>query len=63
MNFDRNTIIGFVVMMVLLFGYIFFTQQQSGALEAEKKRIADSTAIVEAAKKKAADAQAKREAA
>jgi YidC/Oxa1 family membrane protein insertase len=63
MNLDRNTIIGFVVMMALLFGYIFFTQRQSGALEAEKKRIADSTAIVEAAKKKAADEQAKRQAA
>jgi YidC/Oxa1 family membrane protein insertase len=63
MNLDRNTIIGFVVMMALLFGYIFFTQRQSGALEAEKKRIADSTQVVNAAKKKAADEQAKRQAA
>jgi YidC/Oxa1 family membrane protein insertase len=63
MNFDRNTIIGFAAMMVLLFGYIFFTQRQSGALEAEKKRIADSTAVVNAAKKKSAEEQAKKQAA
>lgn len=55
MNFDRNTIIGFVAMMVLLFGYIFFTQRQQGALEAEKQRAADSIAKVEAAKRKLVD--------
>ncbi len=55
MNFDRNTIIGFVAMMVLLFGYIFFTQRQQGALEAEKQRAADSIAQVEAAKRKLVD--------
>lgn len=59
MNFDRNTIIGFVAMMVLLFGYIFFTQRQQGALEADKKRIADSVAQVEAIKRKAAEEKAK----
>jgi YidC/Oxa1 family membrane protein insertase len=58
MNFDRNTIIGFVLMMVLLFGYIFFTQQQQGDLEKQKQRIADSVAIVEAAKKKLAQTKA-----
>jgi len=63
MNFDRNTIIGFVAMMVLLFGYIFFTQRQQGALEADKKRIADSVAVVEAAKKKKAEAVAQQQAA
>ncbi|QNA43271.1 membrane protein insertase YidC [Lacibacter sediminis] len=55
MNFDRNTIIGFAAMMVLLFGYIFFTQRQQGALEAEKQKTADSLAKVEAAKKKLVD--------
>ncbi len=55
MNFDRNTIIGFVVMMALLFGYIFFTQRQQGALEAEKQRAADSLARIETAKKKLVD--------
>ncbi len=64
MNFDRNTIIGFVAMMVLLFGYIFFTQRQQGALEAEKQRAADSLAKVEAAKRKLIDtAVAKQQAA
>ena len=55
MNFDRNTIIGFVAMMALLFGYIYFTQRQQGALEAEKQRTADSLAKVEAAKRKLVD--------
>lgn len=55
MNFDRNTIIGFVVMMALLFGYIYFTQQQQGALEKEKQRAADSIAKIEAAKRKLVD--------
>ncbi len=55
MNFDRNTIIGFVAMMALLFGYIFFTQRQQGALEAEKQQTADSLAKVEAAKRKLVD--------
>lgn len=55
MNFDKNTIIGFVVMMVLLFGYIFFTQRQQGALLKEKQHAADSIARIEAAKKKTID--------
>ena len=55
MNFDRNTIIGFVLMMVLLFGYIFFTNRQQTALQKEKKQVADSIAAAEAAKKKVAD--------
>ncbi len=58
MNFDRNTIIGFVAMMALLFGYIYFTQRQQGALEKEKQRVADSIAKVEAAKRKLVDTTA-----
>ncbi|MEJ8820332.1 membrane protein insertase YidC [Lacibacter sp. H407] len=58
MNFDRNTIIGFVAMMALLFGYIYFTQRQQGALEAEKQQTADSLAKVEAAKRKLIDTTA-----
>lgn len=58
MNFDRNTIIGFVAMMALLFGYIYFTQRQQGALEAEKLQTADSLAKVEAAKRKLVDTTA-----
>jgi YidC/Oxa1 family membrane protein insertase len=55
MNFDRNTIIGFALMMVLLFGYIFFTNKQQSALQKEKQRAADSVAAVQAAKKKVID--------
>jgi YidC/Oxa1 family membrane protein insertase len=55
MNFDRNTIIGFVAMMVLLFGYIFFTNRQQMALQKEKQQAADSVAKVEAARKKITD--------
>lgn len=58
MNFDRNTIIGFVAMMVLLFGYIFFTQKQQAAneqLTLQKKKTEDSLALIEAKKKKAVD--------
>jgi len=61
MNFDRNTIIGFVVMMALLFGYIFFTQRQQGALQAEKQRAADSLAQIETAKKKLVDTVAQKQ--
>lgn len=55
MNFDKNTVIGFVILMVLLFGYIFFTQQQQATLMKEKQRIADSVARVEQLKKKVQD--------
>lgn len=55
MNFDRNTIIGFVAMMALLFGYIYFTQRQQGDLEKEKQRATDSIAKIEAAKNKLVD--------
>jgi YidC/Oxa1 family membrane protein insertase len=36
MNLDRNTIIGFVLLMILLFGYIFVTNQQQAAYLKEK---------------------------
>ena len=55
MNFDKNTVIGFVILMVLLFGYIFFTQQQQATLMKEKQRVADSVARVEQLKKKVQD--------
>jgi YidC/Oxa1 family membrane protein insertase len=42
-------------MMVLLFGYIFFTNRQQSALEAEKQRAADSLAKIETAKRKLVD--------
>ena len=43
MNFDKNTIIGFVLLMILLFGYIFVTNQQQAAYMKEK-HIKDSIA-------------------
>lgn len=41
MNFDRNTIIGFVVLGLLFFGYFYFTTQDQKAYELEKAK-ADS---------------------
>jgi YidC/Oxa1 family membrane protein insertase len=52
MNFDKNTVIGFVLLMVLLFGYIFFTNKEQAAYLAEKKRAEDSIARLDAARKK-----------
>ena len=60
MNFDKNTVIGFALLMALLFGYIFFTNKEQTAYLNEKKRVEDSVARVkdsltklEAAKRKA----------
>lgn len=47
MNLDRNTTIGFVLLMVLLFGYIFVTNKQQAAYLAEKKQ-KDSLALQKA---------------
>ncbi|MBX9783798.1 MAG: membrane protein insertase YidC [Chitinophagaceae bacterium] len=55
MNFDRNTIIGFVLMMLLLFGYIFYSNKQGLAVQKEKKRLEDSAAQAQASKKKIVD--------
>jgi len=38
MNLDRNTIIGFVLLMTLLFAYIFITNQQQAQYVKEKHR-------------------------
>jgi hypothetical protein len=46
MNFDKNTVIGFLLLMVLLFGYIFFTNKEQTSYLNEKKRIEDSVARV-----------------
>jgi YidC/Oxa1 family membrane protein insertase len=46
MNFDKNTVIGFVLLMALLFGYIFFTNKDQAAYLTEKKRVEDSVARV-----------------
>jgi YidC/Oxa1 family membrane protein insertase len=38
MNFDRNTIIGFVVLALLFFGYFYYNNQQQVAYQKEKAR-------------------------
>jgi YidC/Oxa1 family membrane protein insertase len=43
MNFDRNTIIGFIALAILFFGYFYFTSRDQKAMQAEKAR-QDSTA-------------------
>lgn len=41
MNFDRNTVIGFVVLAVLFFGYFYFINKEQAAIR-QKKAIEDS---------------------
>jgi YidC/Oxa1 family membrane protein insertase len=36
MNFDRNTVIGFVLLALLFFGFFYYTNQQQGALQKQK---------------------------
>ncbi|HEV7333082.1 MAG TPA: membrane protein insertase YidC [Flavisolibacter sp.] len=49
MNFDRNTVIGFIVLAILFFGYFYYNNQEQGVYLAEKKkqdelkRVQDST--------------------
>lgn len=43
MNFDRNTVIGFVVLAVLFFGYFYFINKEQSA-NRQKKTIEDSIA-------------------
>lgn len=38
MKFDRNTVIGFVALALLFFGYFYFNRQQQLAYEAEQRR-------------------------
>lgn len=58
MNFDRNTVIGFVLLMLLLFGYMYFTQRQQMELARKKQLEADSIAAVQAKARKIADSLA-----
>jgi YidC/Oxa1 family membrane protein insertase len=48
MGMDRNTVIGFVLLGVLLFIYLFLSTKSSHELEAQRKRAADSVALVKA---------------
>jgi YidC/Oxa1 family membrane protein insertase len=42
MGMDRNTIIGFVLLALLFFGYFYYTSQGRLALEKEKQHVQDS---------------------
>lgn len=46
MNFDRNTIIGFIILALLFFGFFYYTNQQQAAVQ-KQKAIADSIKRVE----------------
>jgi len=43
---DRNTVIGFVLIGILMMGMFYFNSQGSKALQAEQKKIADSIAAL-----------------
>src|ERR1700735_4322441 len=57
MGMDRNSIIGFVLLGVLLFIYLFISTKNSHELEALRKRETDSIALVKM--RQAAAAKAK----
>lgn len=58
-SMDRNTIIGFVLLGVLLFVYLFISSKSSRELEAQRLRQTDSLAKIEMAKQQAAQARIK----
>lgn len=47
MNIDRNSVIGFVLLALLFFGYFYFTRQGQVELESKQKRMQDSIARVQ----------------
>lgn len=49
-SMDRNTVIGFVLLAILLFAYMFISSKNSRELEVQKKRYEDSVAVVNAQK-------------
>ena len=51
MGMDRNTVIGFVLLAILLFAYLFISSKNSQELMKQKKVYDDSIALVNAAKK------------
>ncbi|HEY4336515.1 MAG TPA: membrane protein insertase YidC [Puia sp.] len=54
MGFDRNTVIGFVLLGLLLFGYLYTNTKSSHELEAHQKHVADSVALVNKVREAAA---------
>jgi YidC/Oxa1 family membrane protein insertase len=49
MNFDRNTVIGFVLLAALLFVYLFVSTKNSGELASQRQHYQDSVAQVQRA--------------
>lgn len=47
MNLDRNSVIGFVLLALLFFGYFYFTRQGQLETEVQRKRTADSLAALQ----------------
>lgn len=47
-SMDKNTVIGFVLLAILLFAYMFISSKNSRELEVQKKRYDDSVALVKA---------------
>jgi YidC/Oxa1 family membrane protein insertase len=50
MKTDKNTVIGFVLLGILFFGYFWFTSRQQQALLKERKHVEDSIARVNASR-------------
>ncbi len=57
MNTDKNTVIGFVLLAGLFFSYFWYTNKQQTELQAYKKHVDDSVAMVKSAAEKAAAAK------
>lgn len=55
MGLDRNTVIGFVLLGLLLFVYLYINTKSSHELEAHQKHIQDSVALVQKAREAAAE--------
>lgn len=53
-SMDRNTVIGFVLLGILLFVYLFISSKNSQELQVKKQQYEDSIARIEKAKQKAA---------
>jgi YidC/Oxa1 family membrane protein insertase len=58
---DRNTVIGFVLLGLLLFLYLFISTKNSHELEAQRKHIADSIAAVTRAREAASAVAAQKD--
>jgi len=53
-SMDRNTVIGFVLLAILLFAYMFISTKNSRELEVQKKKYEDSVVLVNSQKQQIA---------